>query len=304
MNDKQIDLTQGSISEQAQSEMIHKERVSNNAWHKFIRNRSAVVGLCIVAVMVLVGLLAPVIATHDPNAIDMANAYAPPLTDGHIFGTDDLGRDLFSRIIYGARMSILVAVGSVLLGGFLGIIVGLASGYSGGIVDSVLMRIVDGMLSFPFILLSILLVTILGSGVFNVILAIGISNVPRFARVVRGQVLVVKNEEYCNAERVLGASTPRIMFKHILPNTVSEVVVYATLNIGSAIISEASLSFLGLGILVPEASWGNILRGGRTCLTTAPHIATISGLFIFLAVIGFNLMGDGIRDVMDPKMKR
>ena len=213
MNDKQIDLTQGSISEQAQSEMIHKERVSNNAWHKFIRNRSAVVGLCIVAVMVLVGLLAPVIATHDPNAIDMANAYAPPLTDGHIFGTDDLGRDLFSRIIYGARMSILVAVGSVLLGGFLGIIVGLVSGYSGGIVDSVLMRIVDGMLSFPFILLSILLVTILGSGVFNVILAIGISNVPRFARVVRGQVLVVKNEEYCNAERVLGASTPRIMFK-------------------------------------------------------------------------------------------
>ena len=160
------------------------------------------------------------------------------------------------------------------------------------------------MFAFPFILLSILLVTILGSGVFNVILAIGIGNVPRFARVVRSKVMVTKNEEFCNAERILGASSLRIMFSHILPNTVSEVVVYATLCVGSAIISEASLSFLGLGILIPTPSWGNILRGGRGCLTTAPHIATISGLLIFIAVIGFNLVGDGIRDVMDPKMKK
>ena len=203
-----------------------------------------------------------------------------------------------------AVLSIVVAIGATVLGGVIGILLGLISGYTGGVVDAVIMRIMDGMFAFPFILLSILLVTILGSGVFNVILAIGIGNVPRFARVVRSKVMVTKNEEFCNAERILGASSLRIMFSHILPNTVSEVVVYATLCVGSAIISEASLSFLGLGILIPTPSWGNILRGGRGCLTTAPHIATISGLLIFIAVIGFNLVGDGIRDVMDPKMKK
>ena len=158
------------------------------------------------------------------------------------------------------------------------------AGYLGGAVDSFIMRVMDGLFAFPHILLSILLMTILGSGVFNVILAIGIGMIPRFARIIRSKVLVTKSEEYCNAERILGASSSRIMFYHILPNVLSEIVVYATLNIGSAIVSEASLSFLGLGILIPVPSWGNILRAGRTCLLTAPHIATISGLFIFLAV--------------------
>lgn len=293
-----------SISEVAQAEMIRKERRANNAWHKFCRNKAAVVGLLIILVMVFLGLFAPWISTHDPNAIDVLHPYLKPMTEGHLFGTDDVGRDLFSRIVYGARMSVLVALGSTLLGGIIGIVLGLFAGYLGGAVDSIIMRIMDGMFAFPFILLSILLVTILGSGVFNVILAIGIGNVPRFARVVRGQVIIAKNEEYCNAEKVLGASKIRLMFSHILPNTLSEVIIYATLNIGSAIISEASLSFLGLGILIPTASWGNILKAGKNCLLKAPWIATFSGLFIFITVIGFNLVGDGIRDVMDPKMKR
>lgn len=295
---------QGAISESAQAEMIRKERIANNAWHKFCRNRAAVVGLVIVSIMVIMGAFAPFVATHDPNAIDVLHPYLKPMTEGHLFGTDDVGRDLFSRVVYGARMSVLVALGSTLLGGTIGIILGLFAGYLGGIVDAVVMRCVDGMFAFPFILLSILLVTILGSGVFNVILAIGIGNVPGFARIVRGQVIITKNEEYCNAEKVLGASRLRLMFSHILPNTLSEVIVYATLNIGSAIISEASLSFLGLGILIPTASWGNILKSGKSCLVKAPWIATFSGLFIFITVIGFNLVGDGIRDVMDPKMKR
>lgn len=296
--------TPGAISEEAKNAMILKERRANSAWRKFLRNKSAVVGLIIVVLMVLLGLLAPVIATHDPNATSVTEAYAAPGVNGHIFGCDELGRDLFSRIVYGAQMSIIVAIGSTLLGGFIGILLGLISGFAGGIVDSVIMRIMDGLFAFPFILLALLLVTALGSGVFNVILALGISNVPRFARVVRSKVIVVKNEEYCTVEKSLGASSGRIMFMHVLPGTISEVVVYATLCVGSSIIGEASLSFLGLGILIPTPSWGNILRGGQACLALAPHIATIAGLFIFIAVIGFNLMGDGIRDVMDPKMKK
>ena len=166
------------------------------------------------------------------------------------------------------------------------------------------MRVMDGMFSFPFILLAMILITVLGNGVMNVILAIGIASVPGFARVTRGQVLIVKEEEYCNACRVVGVSPVRLLFLHILPNCVSQIIVYATLRIASAIISEASLSFLGLGIALPTASWGSILRVGRDCLTTAPHVARTAGAFILVTVIGFNLLGDGIRDVMDPKMKQ
>lgn len=299
-----VKIAAGAISEEAKNEMILRERRANSAWRKFFRNKSAVVGLVIVVFMIMIGICAPLIATHDPNASSVTEIYLGPGENGHIFGTDDLGRDLFSRIVYGAQMSIVVAIGSTLLGGIVGILLGLISGFAGGVVDSIIMRIMDGLFAFPFILLALLLITALGSGVFNVILALGISNVPRFARVVRSKVIVVKNEEYCTVERSLGASSRRIMFLHVLPGTISEVVVYATLCVGSSIIGEASLSFLGLGILIPTPSWGNILRTGQTCLAIAPHIATIAGLFIFIAVIGFNLMGDGIRDVMDPKMKK
>lgn len=300
----EMEVVDGAITEAAKEAMIQKERKANSAWRKFIRNKSAVIGLIIVIVMLAIGIFAPLIAPFDPNATSIAETYLEPGVNGHIFGTDDLGRDLFSRIVYGARMSIVVAIGSTVLGGVIGIILGLVAGFMGGIVDSIIMRVMDGLFAFPFILLSLLLVTILGSGVFNVILAIGIGNVPRFARVVRSKVIVAKNEEFCNVERVLGASNLRLMVLHILPSTVSEVVVYATLCVGGSIIAEAGLSFLGLGILIPTPSWGNILRGGQTCLAIAPHIATISGLFIFVAVIGFNLLGDGIRDVLDPKMKK
>lgn len=298
------DKDTGAISESAQEKMIQKERRANNAWHKFCRNKAAVAGLVIIAIMTLIAILAPVLTPFQPNQINLVDAYMGPGQNGHLLGTDDLGRDLLTRLIYGARMSLLVAAGSTLVGAFVGLLLGLISGFMGHAVDAVIMRIMDGMFAFPFILLAILLVTVLGNGTFNVILAIGISNVPSFARVVRGQVIVAKNEEYCNAERVLGASSLRLMFSHILPNIFNEVVVYATLNIGSAIISESSLSFLGLGILIPTASWGNILQTGRNCMTTCPWIATSAGLCIFVTVIAFNLMGDGIRDVLDPKMKR
>ena len=166
------------------------------------------------------------------------------------------------------------------------------------------MRIMDGMLSFPFILLAIILMTVLGSGLFNVILAIGIGSVPNFARVLRGEVIIVKNAEYCNAARVLGVSNARMLFTHILPNAISPLIVYATLGIAGAIISEAALSFLGLGITEPTPSWGQILYSGKDVMGNHPIISTVSGIFILVTVLGFNLLGDGIRDVMDPKMKK
>lgn len=295
---------QAILSSDAHAELVKKERRANNVWNKLKRNKTAMVGLIIVVLMVLMAIFAPFIATHDPNAIDPVNTYLGFGEQGHLFGTDEFGRDLFSRIVYGSRVSLIAAVGGVCVGGVVGILLGLLAGYKGGAVDSVIMRIMDGILAYPNILLAILLMTVLGSGLFSVVVAIGISNVPNFARVVRGQVMIVKNEEYCNAGRVIGISNARLLFRHILPNTVSTVIVYATLNVAGAIITEATLSFLGLGISPPTPSWGNILRAGKDCLTTAPHIATMSGLFILITVLGFNLFGDGIRDVLDPKMKR
>ena len=292
------------LSQEAHSQLVKRERRANNVWNKLRRNKTAMIGLVIVVFMMAMAILAPMIATHDPNAIKPSETYLGFGEKGHIFGTDEFGRDLFSRIVYGARISLIAAIGGTFVGGIIGILLGLIAGYAGGIVDAVIMRFMDGLLAFPFVLLAIILMTILGSGLQNVILAIGIGNVPTFARVVRGQVHIVKNEEYCNAGRVIGISNARMLFCHILPNTISPIIVYATLNVAGAIISEATLSFLGLGISQPTASWGNILRAGRDCLNTAPHIATISGVFILVTVLGFNMLGDGVRDVLDPKMKR
>ncbi len=296
--------TQDVLGREANMAMLRQERKANNAWNKLKRNRTAVAGFFIVCVMVLLAVFAPVLAPYDPNAINPIIPYKGIGFEGHLLGTDDLGRDILSRILYGARVSLVVAVGATIVGATLGVLIGLLAGYFGGWLDVVFMRFMDGMFSFPFILLAMILITVLGNGIWNVILAIGIANVPSFARVTRGQVIIVKEEEYCNACRVVGVSDLRLLFAHILPNCVSQIIVYATLRVASAIISEASLSFLGLGIALPTASWGSILRIGRDCLTTAPHVAGTAGLFILITVIGFNLLGDGIRDVLDPKMKQ
>lgn len=285
-------------------ELLNKERAANSPFRKLCRNKAAVFGMIIVLIMLLLAILSPVFATHDPAAMDLIHPFAKPGEVGHILGTDDLGRDILSRIIYGARVSLIVAVGGMIVGGTIGVLLGLLAGYKGGVVDTVIMRLMDGMFAFPFVLLAIILMTVLGDGLHNVILAIGIANVPGYARIVRGEVHIVKNEEYCTAISSLGASGPRLLFSHILPNCISPIIVYATLNVAGAIISEASLSFLGLGIQPPTPSWGNILRAGKDALVTAPHVALFSGLAIFLTVLGFNLFGDGLRDVFDPKMKR
>ena len=302
--EKKAQAIADTLGTASNEELLRRERRANSAWSKLRRNKTAMVGLFIVCAMIFIAVFAPLLSPYDPAAISPTEAFLKPGVDGHIFGTDHIGRDLLTRVLFGARVSLIVAFGGTVVAGIIGVLLGLIAGYFGGIVDSVIMRIMDGMLAFPYILLAIILMTVLGDGIFNVILAIGIGNVPSFARVIRGEVHIIKNEEYCNAARVIGVSNARMLFTHILPNTISPLIVYATLGIAGAIISEAALSFLGLGISEPTASWGSILETGKNWLNTSPYIATYSGIFILVTVLGFNLLGDGIRDVLDPKMKK
>ncbi len=297
--------TADALGAASNEELLKRERRANSAWSKLKRNKTAMVGLIIVCFMIFIAVFAPLLAPCDPTAMSPVDAFQKPGAPGHLLGTDNIGRDLLSRIIYGARVSLLVAFCGTIVAGIIGVLLGLIAGYFGGIVDSIIMRVMDGMLAFPFILLAIILMTVLGNGgIMNVIIAIGIGNVPSFARVVRGEVHIIKNEEYCNAARVIGVSKARMLFTHVLPNTISPLIVYATLGIAGAIISEAALSFLGLGISEPTASWGSILQTGKNWMNNSPYIATCSGIFILVTVLGFNLLGDGIRDVLDPKMKK
>lgn len=270
---------------------------------KLVKNKLSIVGLIIVCIMVLLAIFAPIITTHDPNEMDVAQALQGPGTNGHILGTDNYGRDLLARIVYGARISLIVGIGAVGVGATIGIILGLVAGYFGGWIDSLIMRVMDALSAFPFILLAITLMTVLGTGLANVIIAIGVGNIPGFARMVRGQVLSVKEQEYIEVSKSLGASTARVLFAHVLPNCMTPIIVYATMNVAGAIISEAALSFLGLGIQPPQASWGNILKEGRDFLIVSPHITVLSGMAILLTVLGLNLFGDGLRDALDPKTK-
>ena len=283
------------LSEASQQEMLLKERKANSAWRKLRRNKSAMFGLILVVFVTLFSLVGPFIYRVDPAAMDFLKVNAKPGTPGLPLGADNLGRDLLARLIHGGRVSLIVAVGGMAVGAVIGILAGLISGYAGGKVDIIIMRVMDGMSAFPFTLLA---------GIENVILSIGIASVPGYARMARGQVLVVKNEEYIKAVKAFGASNSRILFKHLLPNIVSSLIVYATLNVAGAILTEASLSFLGMGITPPDVSWGAILKDGQDVIRSASHIATYSGLAILITVLGFNLLGDGIRDVLDPKMKK
>lgn len=270
---------------------------------KLLRNRFAALGLIVITLLIVAAIFAPFLATHDPYEMDVTKSLLGPGEEGHILGTDSYGRDIYSRIIYGARISLVVGIAAVLFGAVLGSLLGLISGYFGGKTDTVIMRLMDGMMAFPFILLAIVLMTVLGQGLVNVIIAIGISNIPGFARVVRGQVLTVKETEYIEVTRSLGASHGRILFKHIVPNSIAPIIVYATMSVAGAIISEASLSFLGLGVQPPTASWGSMLQEGKNFLVLSPELATFSGLAILITVLGINLFGDGLRDALDPKMK-
>lgn len=265
-------------------------------------NRTFVLGAAMCMLIVLAALLAPRVMPFDPYTMNMQHRLLGPLQDGHLLGTDEFGRDLLTRLLYGAQASLVVGFLSVAAAFVIGVPIGLITGFYGGWIDLVAMRIVDVVLSFPFLLLAIALVAALGPGINNVIIALAAVSWTSYARVVRASVLAAKEEEYVQASRTVGSSNWRIMAYTILPNCLAPVIVMATLGIGQAIVAEATMSFLGLGIQPPQASWGWILAYGMRYLQEAPYLSIFSGLAIMVTVLGFNLFGDGIRDVMDTKL--
>ena len=268
-----------------------------------LRNRTAKIGLGVILVIVLAAILAPLIAPYNPVQASLSEIIQGP-SGRHLLGTDELGRDILSRIIYGSRISLTLGIVSVGIGLLGGIPLGTIGAYSGGWADLIIMRVVDVLLAFPAILLAIVVVSILGPGIYNAMIAVGVSQLPIYARLVRGVVLSIKEKEFVEAARAVGASDLRIISRHVLPNSLAPIIVQATLNIASAILSAAALGFLGLGAQPPTPEWGTMLSKGRLYLRVAPHVTTFPGLAIVITVLGFNLFGDGLRDALDPRMIR
>ena len=273
-----------------------------DAVRRLLRDKLAIIGLVIMIVFLLTALLAPVLAPYDPIAQTLVDRRQPPSSQ-YLLGTDDLGRDMLSRIIFGTRKSLQVGVVSVSLAIAVGAILGALSGYLGGWFDTLFMRLMDIVLAFPALLLAIAIVTILGPGLLNMLYAIGIVSIPAYARIVRASVLTVKEQDYVLASRALGARPVRILFRQILPNCLTPLIVQGTLGIGTAILDAAGLSFLGLGAQPPTPEWGAMLGQGRYAVFSAPHIVLFPGIAIMLTVLGFNLLGDGLRDALDPKLR-
>jgi peptide/nickel transport system permease protein len=262
-----------------------------------------VVGLGLIVIFVLTAVLAPLIAPHDPIALGLGQQLKPPSL-AYPLGTDELGRDLLSRLLWGARYTLLITLGAVALAVVVGTASGMYSGFRGGWSDTLIMRIMDVLLAMPGFLLAIAIIAALGVGMVNVIIAVGIHAVPAFARVVRGATLSVKQQEYVLAARALGSPEGTIMWRHVLPNVTPPLLVQTTLQLATAILTASGLSFLGLGPQPPTPEWGAMLSTGRSYITSNPQLTTIPGLAILLVALGFNMLGDGLRDALDPRLRR
>jgi peptide/nickel transport system permease protein len=271
-------------------------------WRTFLRNRAAAVGLVLTLLVTFLSVAAPLLTSYDPLAQEARLRLQSP-DQTHLLGRDTFGRDVLARVLFAGRISLMVGVCSVLLGGLIGCGMGLVAGYTGGRVENVTMRLVDTLMAFPSLLLGLLVLAVLGPGLFKMILAIGIMLSPAFARVMHGSALSLKKREFVEGARSVGASPARIVGRHILPNVMGEVVVLGSLWTASAIRIEASLSFIGLGVSPPTPTWGNMIRDGTPHLINAPYLSIFPGLAILLAVLGFNLLGDGLRDVLDPHLR-
>ncbi len=271
-------------------------------WRTFKNNRTALAGALIALLLVLVAVFAFALAPCDPLEQNVYHRLTAP-ESAHVLGTDQYGRDVLSRILYGIRVSLAVGFFAVLFGMVAGTLIGVVAGYYGKLTEAVLMRTVDVLLAFPTLITGIMVAAILGSGMFKLIIAIGIVFTPRFARLAHGPALAAREMEYVNAARVIGASGLRIMFRHIVPNIMGEIIVAATLWMGTAIMVEASLSFLGLGVSPPTPTLGNMIKNGVDQLTNAPWLALFPGLVVLVTVLSFNMIGDGLRDIADPKLR-
>ena len=284
---------------------IEQEKVAGpwkEAWRSFKKSKSAIVGAGIVFFFILVAIFGPMFAPPGINDQNLDIRLLPPSSE-YWFGTDDLGRDVLSRILHGAQLSLTVGISAVALSAFFGSLLGIVAGYYGRWIDTIISRIFDIMLAFPSILLAIAVVSILGPSLRNALIAIAIINIPNFGRLVRSRVLTIKEEEYIHAAKAIGMKNSRILWRHILPNSITPIIVQGTLAIATAIIEAAALGFLGLGAEAPQPEWGKMLADARMFLMNAPWAMIFPGLAIMLTVIGFNLMGDGLRDALDPKMK-
>ena len=276
--------------------------LSADTWQRFRRNRLALAGLVVVVLLAVAAAGAPWLAPADPAKQSLIEKRARP-GEKFLLGADEFGRDILSRIIYGSRVALLVGLLSVAIALGLGLALGCVAGFAGGWLDVLIMRGVEVLLAFPYLLLAIAVVSALGPGVLNTTIAVGIWGTPTVIRLVRGAVLTARESEYVNAARALGATAGRVLTRHVLRNILPTVIVYSTLFMANAILVEAALSFLGLGVPPPTPSWGLMVSSGRDFLLVAPHIATVPGLAIMVAVLGFNLLGDGLRDALDPRLR-
>lgn len=281
---------------------IKRQSQLKEIWKRFIRSKTAVFGLCIIIMLVAFALFAEFIAPYGIDDQLLSRRFTPPCKE-FIFGTDEYGRDIFSRIVYGSRTSLSVGIVSVSISCVIGVLMGSISGFYGNRTDNIIMRAVDVMLAIPQILLAISITAALGPGLFNVMLAVGISTVPAYARIVRGSILSIKDQEFIEAARSIGASDSRIIVKHVLPNCLAPIIVQATMSIATAILSASSLSFIGLGISPPTPEWGAMLSAGRAYVRDYWFVVAFPGLMIMLTVFAFNLFGDGLRDALDPRLK-
>lgn len=268
---------------------------------KFSRRKTAVISLAFIVFLLLLAIFGKYLAPFDPSEADYSNVLQGPSAT-HWFGTDEFGRDVFSRLMVGTRLSLSSALIATIVGTSLGVVLGLLAGFYGGIIDSLIMRSCDILFSFPDILLAIAVVAIIGPGMINVMIAVAVFTVPSFARIIRSSVISVKGQTYVEVARSIGCTNRRILFVHIFPGTIQSMIVNFTMRVGTAILAASSLSFLGFGANVTEPDWGAMLSQGRNYLNTAPHIVLFPGLIIFATVLAFNLLGDGLRDTLDPKM--
>ncbi len=273
-------------------------------WRRLKRDKMAVAGGCILIAVMIISLAAPFLTGYHPNTVNMVDRLLPPGSPGHILGTDHLGRDMLTRLLHGGRVSVAVGFIAVAIAMFFGILIGLLAGYYKGVFDILAMRFIDILMAFPYVLLAIAIIAALGPGLLNAMIAISIVGIPYYARIVRGTVLSLREQEYIEAQRALGSSHMRILFKHILPNALSPIIVAATLDVGWMIVAASGMSFLGLGAQPPMAEWGVMLSDGKDFLRTAPFISLLPGMAIFIVVLSLNILGDGLRDALDPRLKQ